>query len=142
VRQLSDSGNELFDNSNEPYVRLEWSHDLAQGELRELLAITHGCHAALASGVMLSHRKPLFQVRMILMEFVHGCHTAKKGCHTPPSRVKALLETPETQTRALPSLVRIRMVLMVTGIEPSLLKGDISDPLRLLTRHRCGKSGR
>jgi len=21
---------------------------------------------------------------MILIEFVHGCHTAKKGCHTPP----------------------------------------------------------
>ena len=49
------------------------------------------------------------QVRMILIEFVHGCHTARKGCHTPPSRVKTLLETPETQTRALPSLVRIRI---------------------------------
>jgi hypothetical protein len=39
---------------------------------------------------------PPFQVRMILIEFVHGCHTARKGCHTPPSRVKTLLETPET----------------------------------------------
>ena len=27
---------------------------------------------------------------MILIEFVHGCHTARKGCHTPPSRVKTL----------------------------------------------------
>jgi hypothetical protein len=24
------------------------------------------------------------QVRMILIEFVHGCHTARKECHTPP----------------------------------------------------------
>jgi hypothetical protein len=52
---------------------------------------------------------PPFQVRMILIEFVRGCHTARKGCHTPPSRVNTLLETPETQTRALPSLVRIRI---------------------------------
>ena len=35
-----------------------------------------------------------------------------------------------------------RMVSMVTGIEPSLLEGDISDPPRSLTRHRYGKSGR
>jgi hypothetical protein len=35
-----------------------------------------------------------------------------------------------------------RMVLMVLDMEPPLLEGDISDPLRSLTRHRCGKSGR
>jgi hypothetical protein len=35
-----------------------------------------------------------------------------------------------------------RIVLMVLDIEPPLLEEDISDPLRSLTRHRCGKSGR
>ena len=39
VRQLHDSGNELYDNSNESYVRLERFHGLVRGELRELLAI-------------------------------------------------------------------------------------------------------
>jgi hypothetical protein len=35
-----------------------------------------------------------------------------------------------------PSLVRIRMVLMVTDMDSPFWKGDISDPLRSLTRHR------
>ena len=60
MRQLYNSRNGLYNNSNEPCVRLERSHDLAQGEPRELLAITHGCHAAIASGAMLSHRKTPF----------------------------------------------------------------------------------
>jgi hypothetical protein len=38
VRQLSDTRNELSDNSNEPYVRLERFHGLVHGEPRELLA--------------------------------------------------------------------------------------------------------
>ena len=38
VRQLFDTGNELFDNSNEPYARLERFHGLVHGEPRELLA--------------------------------------------------------------------------------------------------------
>jgi hypothetical protein len=68
-------------------------------------------------------------------------HPGKSVKH-PPRRLKTLQETPETQTRALPSLVRIRMVLMVLSMEPPLLEGDISDPLCSLTRHGCGKSGR
>jgi hypothetical protein len=35
-------------------------------------------------------------------------YSQKRVSYTP-SRVKTLLETPETQTRALPSLVRIRI---------------------------------
>jgi hypothetical protein len=31
VRQLFDTGNELFDNSNEPYVRLERFRSLVHG---------------------------------------------------------------------------------------------------------------
>jgi len=38
VRQLSDTRNELSDNSNEPYVRLERFHGLVHGEPRELRA--------------------------------------------------------------------------------------------------------
>jgi hypothetical protein len=60
VLQLSDTRNELCDNSNEPYVRLERFHDLVRGEPRELLAIKHGCCKDLASGAMLSFRKSLF----------------------------------------------------------------------------------
>ena len=56
VLQLFDTRNELFDNSNEPYVRLERFHDLLHGEPRELLAIKHGCCKDLASGTMLSRR--------------------------------------------------------------------------------------
>jgi len=60
VLQLSDTRNELCDNSNEPYVRLERFHDLVHGEPRELLAIKHGCCKDLASGAMLSRRKSPF----------------------------------------------------------------------------------
>jgi len=60
VLQLSDTGNELCDNSNEPYVRLERFHGLVHGEPRELLAIKHGCCKDLASGAMLSRRKSSF----------------------------------------------------------------------------------
>jgi len=31
VLQLFDTGNELFDNSTEPYVRLEWFRGLVHG---------------------------------------------------------------------------------------------------------------
>ena len=60
MRKLFDTGNELFDNSNEPYVRLERFHGLVHGEPRELLAIKHGCCKDLAAGAMLSRRKSLF----------------------------------------------------------------------------------
>jgi hypothetical protein len=60
VLQLSDTRNELCDNSNEPYVRLERFHGLVHGEPGELLAIKHGCCKDLASGAMLSRRKSLF----------------------------------------------------------------------------------
>ena len=60
MRQLSDTRNELCDNSNEPYVRLERFHGLAHGKPRELLAIKHGCCKGLASGAMLSRGESLF----------------------------------------------------------------------------------
>jgi hypothetical protein len=60
MRQLFDTRNELFDNSNEPYVRFERFHGLVHGEPRELLAIKDGCCKDLASGATLSHRKSPF----------------------------------------------------------------------------------
>jgi len=60
-----------------------------------------------------------------------GCMTPFSGCMTPMHEFD----------KNHPYLER-RKVLMVKGIEPSLLEGDISDPPRPLTRHRCGKSGR
>jgi len=56
VRQLSDSRNGLSDNSNESYVN--WS-----GSTILYTVSLENC----------SHRKSPFQVRMILMEFTHGC---------------------------------------------------------------------
>lgn len=71
-------------------------------------------------GAMLPHGKSAFEVRIILMESAQGCNTPKKGWNTPPhSRVKALPETMETKMCGLPSLVRIRMALMVTGVGPA-----------------------
>jgi hypothetical protein len=54
---------------------------------------------------------------------------SRKGVKHPPGHVKPLLETPETQICALPSLLRIRMVLMAAGMAPSrvhwqLIGGD------------------
>jgi hypothetical protein len=63
VLQLFDTGNELFDNSTEPYVRLERFHDLVHGEPREPLA-----------------QESPFQARTNLIEFAHGCYTPREEC--------------------------------------------------------------